>query len=135
MRAYALALLLISPLAMAVDGSWTSQGYGGTLVHGQQWLQSQPVAPSSALPARAVAARISWKITPDRKPSQALKMKLCSANRCLPLSSLRGELTPPGYFPAEGPWRFEYMAATRGPLYPALTLLTNQLSVQYRIVR
>ena len=135
MRFSALALLLASPLALANAGSWNSQSFGGTLMHGQQWMKSKPVAPAAALPKRAVATRISWKITADGMPPPGFKIKLCSSRRCLTLPSLSGDITPPGSIPAEGPWRFEYYSAARGPLLPVLTILSNQLSVQYRTER
>ena len=135
MRMFLSALLLVSPLALAAEGSWTSRSFGGTLVHGQQRLISQPVAPASALPTNAVATRISWKITPEKQPASGLKIKLCTGSRCLPLPSLSGEMTSSGNLPAEGPWRFEYLSTVRGPMFPVLTLLSNQLSVQYRIQR
>lgn len=50
MRA-ALALLLVSPLAVAADGSWSSSSFGGTMTLGQQALKSKPVQ-SPSPPAR-----------------------------------------------------------------------------------
>lgn len=55
-------LLLISPLAIAADGSWSNQSFGGTLTRGQQVLKSKPVQSASPLPAGVVASRIHWKI-------------------------------------------------------------------------
>lgn len=131
------ALLLILPLAVHASnsGSWSSQSFGGVISRGQQEITSRPLQPGGPLPPSAVAARVAWRITADSVPPQGLKITLCSRGRCMALPALAGEQTLPSSFPADGPFRFVYATVTRGALEPALTILSNQLTVNYRIMR
>ena len=127
-----LALLLASASAVAADGSWSSQSFGGTLTLGKQPLRSQPVQASAALPKGAFAQRLAWKIHSDSHAPVGFEAKVCHATRCLKLPGLAGEITLPAGFPASGPFEFEYVIAVRGPLRPALTVMSNQVTVHYR---
>ncbi|WP_343552920.1 flagellar protein FlhE [Pantoea sp.] len=133
MRRLLLLSLVISPLALASDGSWSSQSFGGMMTRGQQVVKSQPVHPTSALPAGAIAKQLTWKISPDGPTPMGFMIKVCGGNRCLPLSGLSGEMPLPVSFPAGGPLRFEYYSSVRGNLSPPLTLLSNQVTVEYRL--
>lgn len=128
-----IGLLMASPLALANQGSWTSHSFGGIVSRGLQVTKSRPVAPTSPLPERAVATRLAWQITPDRYTPAGFTIKLCSGSRCLPLTGLRGEMRLPGNFPASGPFTFEYSVTERGMLAPPLTILRNQITVEYLI--
>ncbi|MFP2239420.1 flagellar protein FlhE [Pseudescherichia vulneris] len=132
-RAGILALLFVAPVAQAANGSWTSQSFGGTLTRGQQTLKSRPIQAASALPKGAVATRLSWKITPDGPTPVGFRIQICSGHRCVALPGLRGEITLPAGYPAAGPYRFEYLSVARGPLYPPLGVLSNQITVEYRV--
>jgi len=127
-----LALLLISSTAVAAEGSWTSQSFGGTLTLGKQRLKSRPVQVPSTLPKGAVASRLSWKIHADRHTPVGFEARVCQGTRCLKLPGLAGEMNVPASFSASGPWRFEYVVTARGPLHPALTILSNQLTLHYQ---
>ncbi|MED5734008.1 flagellar protein FlhE [Enterobacter ludwigii] len=131
MMRLAIGLLLVSPVALAADGAWSSDSFGGTLTRGKLVLKSKPLQSPSPLPAGAVASRVYWKIktsgyTPDR-----FRIRLCSATRCLPLSGFSGEQPLPAGYPAGGPFRFEYYAEAGGRLDSPLTVLSNQVTVSY----
>ncbi|WP_148242131.1 flagellar protein FlhE [Enterobacter asburiae] len=125
-------LLLVSPLALAADGSWSGQSFGGTMTRGQQVLKSKPVKSPSPLPASAVASRVNWKITPHGLTPAGFRIRLCSATRCVALPGYAGELALPAGMPAGGPFRFEYYSIAGGRLDAPLTVLSNQLTVSYR---
>ena len=136
MRSWMLmGLLVVSPLALANQGSWTSHSFGGMVSRGLQVTKSRPVQPASPLTKRAVATKLAWQITPDRYTPAGFTIKLCSGSRCLPLTGLRGEMRLPADFPASGPLIFEYSVAERGMLAQPLTILRNQVTVGYRIRR
>lgn len=128
----ALALLLVSPLAVAADGSWSSSSFGGTMTLGQQVLKSKPVQSPSPLPAGAVASRVHWKIKTHGLTPVGFRIRLCSAARCLTLPGVVGEMTLPAGMPAGGPFRFEYYSVAGGRLDAPLTVLSNQVTVSYR---
>ncbi|WP_368528836.1 flagellar protein FlhE [Enterobacter cloacae] len=127
-----LALLLLTPLAMAADGSWSASSFGGTLTRGQQVLRSKPVQSPSPLPAGAVATRVNWKIKTHGLTPVGFRIRLCSAARCLTLPGFAGELPLPAGMPAAGPFRFEYYSVAGGRLDTPLTVLKNQVTVSYR---
>ncbi|TDN59413.1 flagellar protein FlhE [Scandinavium goeteborgense] len=132
MRYFLLALLFVTPLAQAANGSWTSQSFGGTLARGQQTLKSRPIQAPSALPKGVVATRLAWSINPNGPTPVGFRIHICGGNRCLPLPGLSGEMALPAGYPAAGPYRFEYRSVVRGQLYPPLTVLTNQITLEYR---
>ncbi|WP_457947313.1 flagellar protein FlhE [Enterobacter mori] len=127
-----IALLLVSPLAIAADGAWSSQSFGGTLTRDHQVLKSKPVQSPSPLPAGAVASRVNWKISSHGLIPAGFRIRLCSAARCLPLSGFSGEQPLPADMPAGGPFRFEYYSVAGGGLDAPFTVLSNQVTVSYR---
>ncbi|WP_435952248.1 flagellar protein FlhE [Dryocola sp. BD626] len=127
------ALLAASQTAMAAGGAWSSQSRGSVITRGQQAFKSNPVMAPSSLPAGAVSSRVSWQITPDGTVPPYFDIKLCSVNRCIALPALAGTATLPASFPASGPFHFVYSFKTRGPLLPALTILSNRVTVDYRV--
>ncbi|TFB27565.1 flagellar protein FlhE [Lelliottia nimipressuralis] len=132
MRRAGLGLLLLTPLAMAADGSWSGSSFGGTMTRGQVVLKSKPVQNPSPLPAGAVASRVNWKIQTDGLTPAGFRIRLCSATRCLRLPGYAGELPLPAGMPAGGPFRFEYYSVAGGRLDTPLTVLSNQVMVSYR---
>ncbi|MGM8430208.1 flagellar protein FlhE [Enterobacter cloacae] len=132
MRRAVLALLLVSPLAVAADGSWSGESFGGVMTRGQLVLKSKPVQSPSPLPAGAVASRVYWKIQTDGLTPPGFRIRLCSTTRCLTLPGFAGELPLPAGMPAAGPFRFEYYSVAGGRLDIPLTVLSNQVTVSYR---
>lgn len=132
MRRAGLGLLLLTPLAMAADGSWSGSSFGGTMTRGQVVLKSKPVQSPSPLPAGAVASRVNWKIQADGLTPAGFRIRLCSATRCLRLPGYAGELPLPAGMPAGGPFRFEYYSVAGGRFDAPLTVLSNQVTVSYR---
>ncbi|HFK6080094.1 TPA: flagellar protein FlhE [Enterobacter cloacae] len=132
MRRAVLALLLVSPLAVAADGSWSGESFGGVMTRGQLVLKSKPVQSPSPLPAGAVASRVYWKIQTDGLTPPGFRIRLCSTTRCLTLPGFAGELPLPAGMPAAGPFRFEYSSVAGGRLDTPLTVLSNQVTVSYR---
>ena len=134
MKQFAGLILLLTVMpAMAGGGSWSSQSYGGILTRGQYLLKSRQISPDLPSPKKAVAMRLSWKILLDNPPPPGFSMRVCGGRHCLPLPSLTGELTAPALFPASGPVTFEYYSTVRGALTPAVTVLSNQVTVSYDI--
>lgn len=127
-----LVLLLVSPLAIAADGSWSSQSFGGSLTLGQQVLRSKPLQSPSPLPAGVVATRVNWKIQTDGLTPVGFRIRLCSAARCITLPGVAGERSLPGGMPAGGPFRFEYYSIAGGRFEAPLTVVRNQITVSYR---
>ncbi|MEI9537319.1 flagellar protein FlhE [Enterobacter cancerogenus] len=125
-------LLVISPLAMAADGSWSSSSFGGTMTRGQQVLKSKPVQSRSPLPAGAAASRVYWKIATHGLTPPGFRIRLCSAARCLPLFGFSGEQPLPAGIPAGGPFHFEYYSVAGGRFDAPLSVLSNQVTVSYR---
>lgn len=128
----ALALLLVSPLATAADGSWSGQSFGGTMTRGQKVLKSRPVQSPSPLPAGAVASRVSWRIETYGLVPADFRIMLCSPSRCMTLPGMGGEMPMSAGMPASGPFRFEYYSMTGGRSDAPLTVLSNQMTVSYR---
>ena len=129
-----LVLLNVPLLAAASGGSWTSRSGGGAISYGNIIVKSQIIQSPAPLPATAKGARIAWRITPDSTPKPGLNIKLCSQNSCMVLPSLAGERAMPSSFPASGPFYFEYVTQVRGPVFPVLTILRNQVTVNYWVV-
>jgi flagellar protein FlhE len=135
MNKWLVGWLLLTPMAVAADGSWTSQSFGGTLTQGKQVQKSKPIEAPSPLPSSAVATRLVWKIKADNPPPDGFRIRLCSEIRCIALPGLAGEIPLAAGFAVAGPYRFEYFSLVRGRLTPPLTVLSNQVTVSYRTTR
>ncbi|WP_312629442.1 flagellar protein FlhE [Scandinavium sp.] len=124
--------LLLSPLlaCAASGGGWNGYSVGGTLHMGKQELVSRPLQPN--LPPHGRIHRIAWQITLLRPQPAGLKIKLCSQQRCLPLSSLSGRLEVHNTFLARGPFYFVYYVGTPGRLSNPMTVVKNELSITYK---
>ncbi|TKV07846.1 flagellar protein FlhE [Citrobacter sp. wls619] len=124
-------LLLQSSLVLAGEFSWSSQSFGGMLTRGGQVLKSKQLQPSSPFNGRAIPTKLVWKIIPDGRIPADLKIKFCSLDGCLTLPDLAGEISFPSGYSASWPYRFEYVLMTRGVISPPLTILSNQITVNY----
>jgi flagellar protein FlhE len=128
-----LILLLAVPMAAIAGGSWAGESRGAVITYGKQAFKSARISAPSALPARAISSRVSWKITPDAPVSPYFDIKLCAGFQCIALPGLSGSAKLPASFPAAGPLHFVYSFKTRGPVSPALTILSNRVTVNYRV--
>ena len=127
------ALLLLLPLpVLATSGAWSGKSHGGIVSRGQQILVSHPLTPPAGLSARAITTRIQWRITLLAPPPLALRIKLCTPERCLPLPGLSGKLNQQLQLSPHGPFRFIYSVQHKGQLMPALNVVSNQLTISYR---
>jgi flagellar protein FlhE len=127
-----LTLLGVALTAQGVNGSWSSSAVGGRVSVGQQLLVSRPLAPPGPLPAAARVTRIAWRIELLDPPPPGLRIKLCTPSLCFPLASLSGAqpITQP-LSPGET-FRFLYSVESRGVLTPALQVVSNRLTLNYR---
>ncbi|KML24123.1 hypothetical protein VL10_09365 [Leclercia adecarboxylata] len=118
--------------ARAETGSWSQETYGGRTSVGGQIVAGRPlVAPPLPRPARVVS--LSWQIALSTPAPPELEIKLCNAEKCLYIPTLRGHLRVRTAFSVTGPWRFIYMVNREGKLSPALNVLSNQLTINYRL--
>lgn len=131
-RTLPLAGLCVALTAQAVSGSWSASSVGGRLTVGHQRLVSRPLRPPEALPAAARVTRIAWRIELLDPPPPGLRIMLCAPARCLPLAGLAGAqpVTPP-LSPA-ATFRFLYEVERPGALAPALQVVSNRLTLNYR---
>lgn len=134
MRITALLMLFFFPLvACASSGTWTQKSAGGTVSVGNQILTGASLRPPSPLPASAQIRLIAWRIELLSPPPPGLQIKLCSPAKCLLLESLAGRRSIDASFSAAGPFRFIYAVNSRGPLLPALNVVSNQITVNYQL--
>jgi len=134
MRTVTLLMLSLFPLAAcAGSGSWTQKSAGGVVSVGNQILTGSPLRSPSPLPSSARIQRVAWRIELLSPPPPGLQIKLCSAAACLPLESLAGQRSIDLPFSAGGPFRFIYSVDSRGPLIPALNVVSNQVTVNYQL--
>lgn len=135
MTPFPLALLLMFsvPLAAnAASGAWTQKTAGGSISVGKQILSSRPLIPPDGIPKQATATVVSWQVTLLSPPPPALEIKLCTPQRCIRLPALRGTQTLTVPLLAHESYRFVYVVNRRGALTPALNVVSNQLTVNYR---
>lgn len=128
-----LGWLVLSASAVGKSGSWSESSVGGQVSTGQQLLVSRPIRPPAPLPASASITSLKWHITLLTPPPPGLQIKLCG-QVCFPLQSLSGTIQPATAYPANGVFYFIYSVNSRGPLMPALQVVSNQLTVNYHQV-
>lgn len=129
----ALLLCLTFPLAAnAVSGSWTQKSAGGLVSVGQQILTSHSLVPSAGISSKAKVISISWKISLLAPPPPGLEIKLCSSQHCIKLPSLSGHKNIKVHLQAYDTYRFIYSVNSLGQLRPALNVVSNQLTINYR---
>lgn len=127
-----LAGVALSAAASGGSGSWSGSSVGGRVSVGQQTLVSRPISPAAPLPATAILRSLTWRITLlNRPPPPGLQIKLCAQAACFPLPGLSGTLQLSTPHPANTVFHFIYSVNSRGPLMPALQVVSNQLNVNY----
>lgn len=134
----AIALLLACGLPpqtalAATTASWSQSSPGGVLSVGNQIMSGRPLSSSVAVPPQATVTRISWRISLLNPPPPELEIKLCTPTRCVKLDALAGQKTLPENMRPGDSWRFVYSVNQRGQLRPALNVVSQQLTVNYRL--
>lgn len=127
-----MTLLCAALTAQAAGGSWSASSVGGRVSVGQQLLVSRPLAPPSPLPAAARVTRIAWRIDLLDAPPPGLRIKLCAPARCFSLAGLSGALAVTQPLSPGETFRFLYSVESRGALAPALQVVSNRLTLNYR---
>ncbi|WP_435927724.1 flagellar protein FlhE [Dryocola sp. BD613] len=124
---------LFTPLAAgAAGGAWHQKTAGVVISVGKQTMAGAALSAPADLPASAQASLLAWRITLLTPPPRGLEMKLCSATTCIKLERLSGQKKLTAPLSARGPFRFVYSVAGRGQLIPALHVVSNELTVNYR---
>ncbi|WP_442798724.1 flagellar protein FlhE [Pantoea vagans] len=118
-------------LPVNMVGSWSATGVGGQVSVGQQTLVSRPLSPPEPLPASARVTQLNWRITLLSTPPPGLQISLCTQSVCFALQGLSGARQMSASLPADQTFHFVYLVASRGPLMPALQVVSNQLTVNY----
>lgn len=132
-RALLISLLLALPAAAAPQqGAWSTAAMGGSVSLGKEILRSRPLHAPAHISPSAHVTHFSWRITLLAPPPQGLQIKLCRIDRCVTLPALAGTQRVAIPFPASGEFRFIYSVNRAGQLQPPLTVLRNQLTVNYR---
>jgi flagellar protein FlhE len=125
-------VLLFPLLATAASGAWSQKTAGVVVSVGKQTVTGAALSAPAGLPPSAQASYLVWRIALLTPPPRGLEIKLCNATTCIRLERLSGQkkLTLP--LAAHGPFRFVYSVASQGPLNPALHIVSNELTVNYR---
>ena len=132
-RVIALLTLLAMPAAASPPGgSWSDTAAGGSVSTGKQVLRGRPLISPHTLPPLATMTRFSWRIKLLSPPPPGLEIKLCRTDKCFLLPSLAGQRNVTFPISPSGEFRFIYAVNSRGQLNPALTVVSNQLTVNYR---
>ncbi|MGP3590940.1 flagellar protein FlhE [Vagococcus sp. WN89Y] len=127
-----LALLALPVAAKTTSGSWSRSSAGGSVSVGKQLLRGRPLFSPPSLPPSATVTRFSWRITLLSPPPPGLQIKLCRSDKCFLLPSLAGQRTVSTPLSPAGEFRFIYSVNSLGQLRPVLTVVSNQLTVNYR---
>lgn len=131
-----IALLLILPISSATlassGGSWSRLAGGCTLTVGNQTMSSPSLLAPEGLAPDAHVMQISWRIVPLSPVPAGFTVQLCRSDQCRTLPTLNGSLRLKQSVPAAGDFRFVYTVAHKGQLHPAVTVVSNQLTVSYR---
>ncbi|MDY0889898.1 flagellar protein FlhE [Kosakonia sp. CFBP8986] len=132
-RALLISLLLALPAAaQPPQGAWSVTSMGGSVSLGKAILRGRPLHAPDHLSPSARVTHFSWRITLLTPPPLGLEIKLCRIERCVILPALAGTQRVAIPFPASGEFRFIYSVNRAGQLQPPLTVLRNQLTVNYR---
>lgn len=131
---HALAVLLLGlPLiAQAAGGSWSRDSGGGVISVGNQIMRGPALTPPGPVPAAASISRVSWRITLLNAPPPGLEIKLCTQAQCVKLDALAGQRTLPESMKPGDSFRFIYAVNARGQLRPAVNVVSQHLTVNYR---
>ncbi|ROP58320.1 flagellar protein FlhE [Enterobacter sp. BIGb0383] len=117
--------------AQAASGTWTGESVGGRVSVGQQILASRPLSAAGPLFSSATITRLAWHIELLTPPPPGLQIKLCARSVCFPLAGLSGVKQISAPLSPDETFRFLYSVNSRGPLTPALQVISNQLTVNY----
>mgnify|MGYP005982973877 FL=1 len=127
------ALLLSLPLlAQASGGSWSRDSGGGVISVGNQIMTGPMLSPSGPVPIAASVSRISWRIRLLNPPPPGFEIKLCTQAQCVKLDALAGQRTLPASMRPGDSFQFVYSVNARGPLRPAVNVVSQHLTVNYR---
>lgn len=124
-----LSILLLPVAASAVTGSWSGFSVGGSVSVGNQLLSSRRL--DVTLPAEAIVNSLAWRITLLSPAPPGLQVKLCSQDICILLDSLTGHSTVNSLRTMRGPFYFIYSVNGRGQLIPPLSVVKNELTINY----
>ncbi|NDJ55732.1 flagellar protein FlhE [Enterobacteriaceae bacterium 4M9] len=132
-RPLLLALLLGLPLlTQASGGSWSRDSGGGVISVGNQIMTGPMLSPSGPVPLTASVSRISWRIRLLNPPPPGLEIKLCTQAQCVKLDALAGHRNLPESMRPGDSFQFMYSVNARGPLRPAVNVVSQHLTVNYR---
>lgn len=134
MKYLPLTLLFVTLAGQATSGSWSTSSVGGSVSVGNQILVSRPLSASGTLPASAAVTRFAWRVELLSPPPPGLRIKLCTSSICFPLTSLSGELRVSVALSPRETFRFVYSVESRGVLAPALQVVSNRLTLNYRSI-
>ncbi|HEY3590910.1 MAG TPA: flagellar protein FlhE [Buttiauxella sp.] len=124
---------LFFPLvATAASGAWSQKTAGVVVSVGKQTMTGAPLSGPPSLPSSAQVSTLVWRVTLLTPPPPNLEIKFCDATACIRLDRLSGhkKLTSP--LAARGPFRFIYSVASQGQLIPALHVVSNEVTINYR---
>lgn len=127
-----LLLTLNALQAKAGTNSWSTQGSGGVVSVGGQTLSGRTLYAPLQLPSAARVKSIAWRIKLLSPPPLGLQIKLCNEVKCLKLPALSGVLHITSSLAAAGPFKFIYWVDSQGRLTPALSVVNNQLTINYQ---
>lgn len=124
---------LLSPLAaFATSGAWHQKTAGVVISVGKQTMAGAALRAPVGVPDSAQASLLVWRVTLLTPPPAGLEIKLCNTTTCFQLDRLSGQKKLSRPLAARGPFRFVYSVASRGQLIPALHVVSNELTVNYR---
>ncbi|WP_435946132.1 flagellar protein FlhE [Dryocola sp. BD586] len=128
----ALAALLLPPAVSAAGGAWSQKTAGVVISVGKQTMAGAALSAPAEVPASAKVSLLVWRVTLLTPAPAGLEIKLCNAAACIRLDRLSGQKKLAGPLAARGPFRFVYSVASKGQLIPALHVVSNELTVNYR---
>lgn len=128
-----LLLAFCSHSLPAAPGSWTADAVGVTLQQRGVIAASQALRPPLSLPVgEGRITSVGWRYRLLSSTPVGLRVKLCSALRCVSLGGESGETR--GFQGDAGlsELRFVYTIEGQGGVYPVLRVISNQVVVNYR---
>ncbi|XTZ39337.1 flagellar protein FlhE [Salmonella enterica] len=128
----ALPLLVMPAAAQEKGGAWSRTATGGRITLGQQLLIGHLIKAPASTPRSATITRFSWRIKLLSPPPPGLEIKLCRSDKCYQLPALSGSQSVKFPLSPAGEFRFIYNVNSLGQLHPALHVVSNQLTVNYR---
>lgn len=131
MRKFALLLLTLPMLAHAMgEGTWQASSIGITLANRGVVASSSQLGPTE--PVSGLMTDVSWRYELNGPTPAGLIVRLCSQARCVALDGQSGTTRAFNGVPALEPLRYVWEVPGGGRLWPALTVRSNQVIVNYR---